>query len=361
MNPAAEAAHGSDKIERNVISSILAWWLGQLADLLPARLRRSAATSDALVIAPIGPLDHAGAITVALRRNGEVAQLGEFALHAAELSDLPRSSNWPAVLRLTRTDVLEKTLILPLAAQADLNQVLAFEMGLETPFEPEDLYWNHRVETVDRQHGRLVVRLMLLPKATLGPLLSTLAQVGILPRWVEVSEGREVWPVLPLDGEGARPQHRSRRLFWPAAVCCGLLAFGVIATPFVRQAAELAALDRQVAAGRSAAAQAQRLRDEIDQLSGSAELVKRELGKAGRPLEVLASVTRVLPDDTYLTEIGLRQRKLTLSGRSAGAARLIGALAADGFRNPTFAAPVTRLEALHAEVFSIIAEVAPSP
>ncbi len=344
-----------------MISSILAWWLGQLADLLPARLWRSAATSDALVIAPIGPLDHAGAITVALRRNGEVAQLGEFALHAAELSDLPRSSNWPAVLRLTRTDVLEKTLILPLAAQADLNQVLAFEMGLETPFEPEDLYWNHRVETVDRQHGRLVVRLMLLPKATLGPLLSTLAQVGILPRWVEVSEGREVWPVLPLDGEGARPQHRSRRLFWPAAVCCGLLAFGVIATPFVRQAAELAALDRQVAAGRSAAAQAQRLRDEIDQLSGSAELVKRELGKAGRPLEVLASVTRVLPDDTYLTEIGLRQRKLTLSGRSAGAARLIGALAADGFRNPTFAAPVTQLEALHAEVFSIIAEVAPSP
>ena len=44
--------------------------------------------------------------------------------------------------------------------------------------------------------------------------------------------------------------------------------------------------------------------------------------KAGRPLVVLAAATRILPDDTYLTEMELRQRKLTLSGRSAGAGRL---------------------------------------
>jgi hypothetical protein len=56
----------------------------------------------------------------------------------------------------------------------------------------------------------------------------------------------------------------------------------------------------------------------------------------------------------------LQKRKVTLSGRSAAAARLIGPLAADGaFRNPGFAAPVTRVEALHTELFTINAEVAP--
>jgi hypothetical protein len=41
---------------------------------------------------------------------------------------------------------------------------------------------------------------------------------------------------------------------------------------------------------------------------------------------------------------------------------LIAALAADPkFRNPTFAAPVTRLEALHVEVFSIVAEAEGGP
>ena len=73
---------------------------------------------------------------------------------------------------------------------------------------------------------------------------------------------------------------------------------------------------------------------------------------------VLAAATRILPDDTYLIEIELRQRKVTLSARSADAARLIGALASDPeFRNPGFSAPVTRLEALRAELFTINAEV----
>ena len=113
---------------------------------------------------------------------------------------------------------------------------------------------------------------------------------------------------------------------------------------------------------RRAADNAAALRHEIDQLSRSAELIDNEVAKSGRPLEILAAVTRALPDDTYLTEFELQQRKLTLSGRSAGAARLVGALAGDGaFQNPTFAAPVTRLEALHAEVFTITAEVRPSP
>ena len=120
------------------------------------------------------------------------------------------------------------------------------------------------------------------------------------------------------------------------------------------------AIEQEVAAGRAAAAEADRLRNEIDRLSGNAGFIESERSKAGRPLVVLAAVTRILPDDTYLTEMELRQRKLTLSGRSAGAARLIGALAADGeFRNPGFSAPVTRLEALRTELFTINTEVAP--
>jgi hypothetical protein len=51
---------------------------------------------------------------------------------------------------------------------------------------------------------------------------------------------------------------------------------------------------------------------------------------------------------------------VTISGRSAAASRLIAILAAgDQLRNPTFTAPVTRIEANHFEVFTISAEVAP--
>jgi len=67
------------------------------------------------------------------------------------------------VLRLSNADILAKSLTLPLAAQPELRQVLSFEMDRETPFTPDELYWDHRLETTDRQKNRLSVRLMLVP------------------------------------------------------------------------------------------------------------------------------------------------------------------------------------------------------
>ena len=85
----------------------------------------------------------------------------------------------------------------------------------------------------------------------------------------------------------------------------------------------------------------------------------RKLQRTGDVLQTLAAVTRILPDDTYLTDFSLRERQMTLSGRSASAPRLITGLSADpAIRNTAFAAPVTRIEGATVDVFSIKAEVA---
>ena len=345
-----------------MLREFFAWWCAQLADLLPQELRRSAlGTGDALVITPIGSLGQGvEAVAVDQRHNGRESPLGHFALGAIGIADLSRMAGKTTVLRLGEADVLGKTVSLPLAAERELDQALAFEMDRETPFTAEELYWSHRIIGVDRQNGRLSVRLSLVPKANLDPLLTDLAAVGIRPTRLEIANGADKGTYLPINGDGTHKHHASHRLLWPAAVCCSALAVAAVLTPFVRQELTLASVNSQVAATRAAAAEADTLRQEIDRLSGSAGFIESERDKAGRPLAVLAATTRILPDDTYLTEMELRQRKLTLSGRSAGAARLIGPLAADPeFRNPGFSAPVTRLEALRAELFTINAEVRP--
>ncbi len=349
---------------RIMVREFFAWWFGQLADLLPQGLRRSALTAaDAMVISPVGQVSRGpevGMVAVGSRRNGREASLGQFALGATGSAGVPRSAGGATVLRLGETDVLGKTVVLPLAAERELDQVLAFEMDRETPFKAEELYWTHRVVSADRQNGRLSVRLLLVPKANLAPLLRALDETGFRPSRIEIADGPDAGSYLPLDSDGSRPDRSYSRLLWPAAACCAVLALAAAVVPFVRTEAALASLEREVAGGRTAAAEADSLRQEIERLSGSADFVESERDKAGRPLGVLAVATRVLPDDTYLTEMELRQRKVTLTGRSAGAARLIGALAADGgFRNPSFAAPVTRLEALRSELFTINAEVRP--
>jgi general secretion pathway protein L len=344
------------------VREFFAWWLGQLAELLPQGLRRSALTAvDAMVIKPIGPLSRGiEAVSVSLRRNGRETPLGRFGLGATNLAELPRAAGRTTVLRLDGQDVLGKTITLPLAAERGLDQVLGFEMDRETPFKAEEIYWNHRVEKTDRQNGRLAVRLVLVPRANLAPLLTALGQSEIRPRRVEIAGGLDAGAYLPLDRDAGRAHQPSNRLVWPAAACCAILGLAAVIIPFIRQEFALASLERQIAVGRAAAGEADSLRQEIDRLASSADFVDSERDKVGRPLVVLVAATRVLPDDTYLTEMELQKRKVTLSGRSAAAARLIGPLAADGtFRNPGFAAPVTRVEALHTELFTINAEVAP--
>src|SRR5215510_5679277 len=109
-----------------MLREFFAWWFGQLAELLPQGLRRSAPTAvDAMVIKPFGPL-------------------GRFGLGAKDLAELPRATGRATVLRLVEQDVLGKTVTLPLAAERELDQVLGFEMDRETPFKAEEIYWNHR-------------------------------------------------------------------------------------------------------------------------------------------------------------------------------------------------------------------------
>lgn len=345
-----------------MLREFLNWWGARLIELLPRPLRRpAAAAGDAMVISPLAPLGR-GIETVALglRRNGREAPLGRFALAALARAGLPRPPGGACVLRLGGGDVLAKTLSLPLAAQADLAQVLAFEMDRETPFKAEEIYWSHRVEGIEREAGQMAVRLVLVPRASLAPLIGALAAAGIVPRRAEIGDGPDAGLCLPLDDNGGHLSPASRRLLRPAAAACALLALAAAATPFLRQSLILAALDREVAAARVRAQEAGDLRRAVDRLSAGAELIAAERKKAAQPLEVLAAATRVLPDDTYLADLNLRGGKVTMSGRSRAAARLIGALAATGtFRNPAFAAPVTRLEALHTEVFTIVTEAGP--
>lgn len=345
-----------------MVRDFLKWWVGQLVALLPAVLRRSAAASgDAMVVVPPDPLGRGvEAVTVGLRRNGKETPLGRFELSPSALRGLPRPPGGACVLRLGRADILAKTLSLPLAAQAELPQVLAFEMDRETPFTSGEIYWSHSIQAIERGSGQMSVRLLLVPKANLAPLLAALAAAGIVPRRIEIADGPDRGAHLPLDGNGGRLSQASRRLVRPLAACVVLLALAAVVTPFVRQSLTLSSLDRQIAAAQARAAEAARLREAIRRLAAGADLIEAEQRKAVQPLAVLAAATRVLPDDSYLAELELRGGKVTLSGRSTAAARLIGALAATGtFRNPAFAAPVTRLEAQHTEVFTIVTEAGP--
>ena len=100
------------------------------------------------------------------------------------------------------------------------------------------------------------------------------------------------------------------------------------------------------------------LRRRIAGGSAGSSVIAAERARVGDALQVLATTTDLIPDDTVLSDLSLHQGKLSISGQSATAPRLIPALAADPtVGNPSFAAPVTRTADGKADTFVIRAEL----
>lgn len=327
-----------------MLDSLLRWWATQMLGWLPLGVRRR--SGDAL------RADLQSNETLALFHRGTA--LGFFPADAPEQmrAASARFRRAATVLRLPAGTVLERDVTLPLAAERDLHSVLGYEMDRLTPFAAADLHWSAVPLRRDKGAGKLLLRLLLVPKARVAAALAALGQAGLRPVAIEAPDGRRI----PLARDAAPAwEKRAVRILGAA---CAVLALAAVVLPFARQSARLDAADDRIAALRSRVEESEGLRRQL--LAGGAErdVVVAERARLGDALGTLAAVTAVLPDDTFLLDLSLRNGELAMSGRSASAVRLIALLSADpAFRNPAFTAPVTSGDGGR-DQFALRAEVA---
>ncbi|HET7880691.1 MAG TPA: PilN domain-containing protein [Acetobacteraceae bacterium] len=346
-----------------ILTDVFEWWVTQMRDLVPPQLRALFGRGRRRELVAAAETADAAELVLSLRgRGGETAlgrqPLGGRALQTA-VGRLSRAQRKAAVLRMPETLLLEQEIALPMTAESDMQHVLAYEMDRLTPFRADQVFWTWQGGARDLARKRLTVRLSLIPRRQAEPFLTALRHAGLTPTGVEAGNGSGR-RVIPLAGDGT-----SRRWLGPRAVgiawgACGALALAAIAMPFVQQSLALSALDARIEALKPQAAQVEALRRQIAGGAATADVVDQARKQTGSSLQALAVLTEVLPDDTYVTTLGLRQRKLTVSGRSMSAARLIGAMAANPLiHSPAFVAPVVRDETKGDQMFSIRADLGP--
>jgi general secretion pathway protein L len=265
------------------------------------------------------------------------------------------------VLSIPDANVLHKRLSLPLAARSRLEGLLGFEMDRETPFARDEVYWNYSVGRQDVAAGRLEVDLVIVPRASVAPVLDAARARGIEPAGIEVAAAPGRTLLVRVDPlTAARPRWSQRPAFALVGMPC-MLAVIALAIPFARQQLSLNAADAAVASLTAQAQEAAKLRQAIDQHAGAAAFLGKERERTGSALEALALTTKAVPDDSSLTALSMRSGRLTLTGASPSAAGLVGTLAKlPGFREPAFAAPVVQNDRGGLETFSISVALAPA-
>jgi general secretion pathway protein L len=348
---------------RSSIAAFFGWWLGELGGLMPRRLRQSGRRERRGPVLIFGRHE-----SVVLQRTAENERvLGSVDTdapdHDQRLSQLLKQAKRrrrPVTVRLSDELGLRKILDLPLAAKDDLDQMLRFEMDRLTPFRADEVYFAHRVLGTDARNRRLSVELQLAPRRELERVLETARTFGIIPPRVELAVGAEGGSALNLlpgePGHGRRDSRLRRALVLVAL----LLAATAVAIPLQRQRASVAKLQADVAAARAEAEESLAMRDRLEQLTRSAQFLEADKSRQPLVVRVLDELTRLIPDQAYITQFDIHDQTVEVQGFAATASDLIAVLEQSPlFKAPQFRSPVTQDRRSGAERFHVSVELVP--
>ena len=344
-----------------MLRDLLAWWVRQMRDLFGGRPGGAAAPARRAMIIEARETEP-DSVTLTRRQNRRETRIGQYRLDKSGMALMRRAVSGggrkaSVILRLPADLLLELEVTLPLLAEREPARALSYEMDRLTPFTPAEVFWTWSMERRDRAAGRLHLRLTMVSRQMIQPILAALERAALVPTLLEAPGADGFARTIAMRHAAPAKGHR---LLVGGAICCAMLGVVAIVQPFMLQSAALSQTARRIAELRTTVTQVEALRRRIAGETAGTDVIAAEHERVGDAVTVLATVTEILPDSAFLTAFTMAQRKLTLVGRAGSAARLITALAADPtLRNPTFAAPVTRDAHGRADLFSIQAELIP--
>ena len=346
--------------------SFLAWWQEELAALVPTAAHGMLLSGQKRVL-----LEVAGDEVCLSRVSGHKrVPVGRYHLETHDAAG-PRTPPVGArarevVLCLARDQVLVKQVTLPAATEENLRETLAYEMERLTPFQAEQVYYDFRVISRDNEQRHIVVTFSLAQRNLIDGLLSRLKHgPGLEPdRVTHACDAAGEYAPLNLLPVQHRPRLSilQRRINRALGVLALLLLAVVVALPVVEKKQTIRMLQFQLDAVAQEARAAQRLRDTVDHLKAQSRFLADSKQRSLLVLQLVDELTQLLPDDTWISQLDIKDREIQLRGNSAASAALIAALEASPLlRNARFRSPVTRDRRIGTERFHLSAEIGREP
>lgn len=347
---------------RLTLRGALDWWTGELVALIPLPLRH-ALVPRRVILKTIGDEDGISLV----RPEGDRLYLADHgpSVSASTNGGLQRirmKRPEDAVICLAPDRALRTIATLPLAAQSNLGQVIAFEFERLVPFRRDESYFAYRLLGRNKATRSLRVELTVAPRPQIDALTELAESHGFRVVAVTVTGVTPDQPDTSLPfagGDGVGRRSRARLAIGALSTLALLLAILCLAIPYVRQQHTLDGLTRQVVEARRRANMSLDLRKKIEsQLSTQTVLVRRR-NRTATVAELLNTVTRLTPDGTWLTEFRISGDRIELFGLSPSASNLLRLIdRSSQFREAAFASPVTRDARFDRERFAISARIA---
>jgi general secretion pathway protein L len=340
------------------------WWFETLHTLLPAKIRARLKYAHRRLLIRSGQ----GEIALSIESDSALQALDtvpvtedlqlqhqrvEHLLKQHELDQVNR------VLLLAEADVLRTRVSMPVAAEANLRQALAYEMDRHTPFQAEEVFYDWRVLKRDRDAGQLNLELVVVRREAVDADIDLLQRLGLAPSGVDVvaDDGPLGINLLP-EAMRHRIVNQQARTNWLAGAVTVLLLVLVMAQSLLLREHQLTEVKSAIKDVKAEAMAVRQIHKQIDDASEAANFLQNHKAENGYKVEMLAELTRILPQDTYLDRLNLQADSVQMQGRSGNAQALIELVnASPMFENASFRGP-TRLDPRsNKEIFDLNAKV----
>lgn len=348
------------------LKPFLHWWGCELAFLIPTTVRQFFHAPRGAII--IRPLNEKFELSYEINGQSEILTTVENAISSAEvvkdLINSERFKNAIFILRLSKNDALSKTLNLPIAAQANISQVVSYELDRYSPFNRDQIYFATRLERIDNEAAQIVVQLMLVPKKTLEALYVDCKTLGIAIEYVDIENYpidlqslHSTYNLLPLHLQ-PNITNTSRRIIVGLLTLLIVSSLTSLALPVWLEYQAVENLQTKISKIEKEVKAIKAMQADMDTMREENQALINEKIAAPNVVSILNEISMLMKDDSWLAYLQYSEGQLQLQGESPTASNLLADLeASDYFAKVTFASPVTQDKASGVERFQISAEI----
>lgn len=250
----------------------------------------------------------------------------------------------PLQLELEPRHILTRQIQLPRMPTAEIKGALSFEIERHTPYHGDEVYFSYRVNSTNSDDKNLSVKVTILPKAALAPMLVCLKDTGFAPRLIRLQDGAGDPGAPSLDQHDLMlPSITADRTMRSWAMAAGLMAIVALSAPLISLRSTANDLNTELAEAKKQTSQGDRLRQEADRMRVAALEVIAVKSDTPMVIDTLNQLSKLFPDGTWLRHISFVEDELVVEGLTDSASKLVELLEfSPRFSEVSYTAPVTR-------------------
>jgi general secretion pathway protein L len=342
------------------LADFWSWWTDQIVSSIPLWLRQILFNAKNLLLEVDGDIIEIYRAIGHRKNNIGRVLLSELTTH--QVAKLIRESNaQDKILSLSNQLVLEKNVSFPLATEENIREVLSFEMDRLTPFALDQIYYDYYVLSRDKEKSTIDLKLIIVPKDKIDPLINKLNQIGFHPHVVTVrnSTTSKQYPINLLPTEmRAKRLNALRMVNYSLGMLVIVLFMVSVFLPISNKLKYIEQLEPEVSLYSKQADKIIKLRKQLETAKEEAQFLSEKKKEKLLMLEILDELTQIVPDDTWINQYEIKNNELHIHGQSISSASLLSLIeSSDLFTEVQFRSPVTQNRQTQTERFHLSAYI----